>query len=418
MLIDIYASGHTVKAGSYNDGNFRPGVFNIFNVIDKRMHRAKRQLVGSILSERSMRTFEPQMSAQIQIFLQQIMQTHREHEGTAINMSDRCSWLAMDIVGELSFGYDLRLQTEPKNRALVDALTKVNWRMNTYMQYGLLKHLEPMAQVLVSLFGQDYFGRLHQMISSRKTLDKTAKHDLYAFLLDAPDSSTGRNMDFNDIFNESITFVAAGGETTATTVCATLFYLVRNPACKKRLAAEMDDVFESSAEIQPGQKLSGCQYLRACIDEALRMNPPGPGTMWREQSPDDAVSGKPFVVDGCVIPKGTFVGVNTYTIHHDPKYFPEPDAYKPERWLGEEEQQVDRSAFIPFSVGARNCVGRPMAYMEASLAVANFVWHFDFEAVGETVTGGEHFVTQDIFGSIHTGPFLKIAPREDRCQLL
>ena len=106
-----------------------------------------------------------------------------------------------------------------------------------------------------------------------------------------------------------------GADTTATTIAATFFYLARNPQCYERLAQEIRSKFQSGAEIC-GSKLSTCQYLRACIDEAMRMSPPIPGTLWREQASDDGGE-KPIVIDGHVIPQGTYVGVSTYTLHHN-----------------------------------------------------------------------------------------------------
>lgn len=106
-----------------------------------------------------------------------------------------------------------------------------------------------------------------------------------------------------------------GGDTTATALSATLFYLSRNSECYTKLATEIRTAFRKGAEIS-GKGLAGCQYLRACIDESLRMSPPTPGTLWRHLAPEEEGRG-PFVVDGHVIPKGTKVGVNTYSLHHN-----------------------------------------------------------------------------------------------------
>lgn len=106
-----------------------------------------------------------------------------------------------------------------------------------------------------------------------------------------------------------------GGDTTATALSATLFYLSRNPECYAKLATEIRAAFRKGTEIS-GKGLAGCQYLRACIDESLRMSPPTPGTLWRQLAPEEEGRG-PFVVDGHVIPKGTKVGVNTYSLHHN-----------------------------------------------------------------------------------------------------
>jgi cytochrome P450 len=112
---------------------------------------------------------------------------------------------------------------------------------------------------------------------------------------------------------------------------------------------EIRSTLKTDAEIRSGPELSGCHYLRACIDEALRIAPPIPGTLWRELEPTDD---RPLVVDGQVIPRGTQVGVNTYSIHHNEEYFQDPYAFNPERWLSSEtpEKQLNvmRAAFYTF----------------------------------------------------------------------
>jgi cytochrome P450 len=200
------------------------------------------------------------------------------------------------------------------------------------------------------------------------------------------------------------------------------FYLSRYPECYKALAQEIRSTFENGEDISYNEKLVNCHYLRACIDEAMRMSPPSPGALWREQSLTDT-SEEPLVVDGHVIPKGTQLGVSLYALHHNEAYFPEPFFYKPERWLGnnsDEQTRVMREAFNPFSIGSRACAGKAMAYMEASLAIARTIWHFDFKAApgidgqlgagtAGDKNGREHtseFQIFDIFSATHDGPNL------------
>lgn len=129
-------------------------------------------------------------------------------------------------------------------------------------------------------------------------------------------------------------------------------------------------------------------------------------------------------MDGHVVPPGTQVGVCTYALHHNEKYFPGPSAFRPERWLvgesGEKALAEMHSAFAPFSVGARSCAGKSMAYLEASLVIARTLWFVDFEpAPGELGEAGagkpgakggrerpEEFQLYDIFSATHDGPNL------------
>lgn len=220
-------------------------------------------------------------------------------------------------------------------------------------------------------------------------------------------------------------FNYAGGDTSATVMAALFFYLSRNPECYTKLAYEIRTTFNSASEIRNGPKLSACQYLRACIDEALRMSPPAPGTPWREQSQSDK---QPLIIDGHVIPRGTLVGVNVYSILHNENYFPDPFVFNPERWLvthSEEKMKTMHDAFILFSAGPRVCAGKSMAYLETSLILAKTLWHFDFEKAtgkpGDLGAGsssgifGRHrkseFQLYEMISSTHDGPNLVFHPR-------
>lgn len=217
----------------------------------------------------------------------------------------------------------------------------------------------------------------------------------------------------------------AGGSTTATTMTAALFYLSRYPQVYKRLASEIRSKFSSAKEIRQGPQLSACTYLRAVIDESLRLSS-GTISTWRVQDPSSVAAGEKVIVDGHVIPPGTEVTVNAYCFMRNPEYYPEPFAFRPERWLSEDGEtlrgagDIVRRAFVPFSVGSRSCAGQAMAYLELNLAIARTMWYFDFEkAPGEVGRLGEEpgqplvFKLED--GTIvgHHGPNLVFKPRGD-----
>lgn len=163
----------------------------------------------------------------------------------------------------------------------------------------------------------------------------------------------------------------------------------RNPAAYAQLASEVRLTFASGGEIRHEKQLTGCKFLRAVIDESMRISPPTPGVMWREKDP---LSTEPLVVDGHVIPPGTMVGVGTYSLMHNPEYFPEPFVFRPQQWLeGDEDRPEDkearatmRRAFVPFILGDRACAGKVVAYLEMGLTVARTMWYFDFEKAPRT----------------------------------
>lgn len=175
----------------------------------------------------------------------------------------------------------------------------------------------------------------------------------------------------------------------------------------------------------------------------MRISPSSLGTFWRELDPaQDPTPGKPFIVDGHVIPPGTAVGVNPYSILHNPDYFPDPFVFRPERWLDDalETDEADegglskgtvmRRAFIPFGAGDRGCAGKAVAYLEMSLMLARAIWYFDFEKApgrdGEVGEGGHdqglgrerksEFQLYDCITADTRGPRIIFTPRAEYCQ--
>lgn len=206
---DIHENERVQKASTYLATKLGPH-YNIFNVIDARAHRIKRRLIGSVLSERSMRVFEPTMTEQINVFIKQLLTPARA--SMPVNVSQRVKFMALDIVGLLAFGYQLKLQTSSKNRHMIGSLKGGNHRLNTYMQYPLLAklHLEVVVYVLMLMKKESYLRLLESMIASRLKEEKHAKYDLYSVVIDAMQASPGDNITVAEIWSEALFFFPAG----------------------------------------------------------------------------------------------------------------------------------------------------------------------------------------------------------------
>lgn len=189
--------------------------------------------------------------------------------------------------------------------------------------------------------------------------------------------------------------IIAGSDTTSTAIAATLFYLVRNAAALARVSAEVRAAFSDVEEIRQGPALTGCSYLRACIDEAMRMSPSVGGLLPRE------VQAGGMTICDEFIPAGTVVGTPHYTIHHNEAYYAEPFTYAPERWMVGEENPatgaktteadvgVSQAAYCPFSVGPRGCIGKGLAYVEMTVSLARVLYMYDMRRAVGVVDPGE-----------------------------
>ncbi|KAK7697360.1 hypothetical protein SLS64_013603 [Diaporthe eres] len=364
------------------------------------------------------------MAQEVDVFLGQLLRSSQNQE--TVDMTPFCERLGVDIIGQLAFGFQLNSQRDPTHRPVSAGMRARSRLGSLYMAWPALRYMDPiitrLSPVKYKNDMRSLYKSLRTMIGARMALPKDAKPDFYAHV--SGDIAPGDpGLDTKDLWAEAILIVAAGGSTTATTITAALFYLSRNPEVYERLASEIRNHFSSAKDIKQGPQLSACSYLRAVIDESLRLST-GTISNWRVQDPSSVAAGEQLVVDGHVIPPGTEVAINAYSFMRNPDYYPDPFAFRPERWLAEDGEtlrgssDIVRRAFVPFSIGSRSCAGQAMAYLELNLAIARTMWYFDFEkAPGEAGKLGEVpgqplvFKLEDSTIVGHHGPNLVFKPR-------
>ncbi|KAI8632409.1 cytochrome P450 [Xylariaceae sp. FL1651] len=315
---------------------------------------------------------------------------------------------------------------------------KRSYRISLYMAWPTIRLIDPVFRWIGRKKSPKWYV-LRSMIGQRMSMPRDAAYDLYAVASGDITPSGDRGLQGTELWSEASFFVMAGGTTVATLMSAIFFYLSRHADVYTRLADEIRTTFSSGQAIKGGSQLSSCKYLRAVIDETMRVSPPTTATPWREEDIYSAApapsDGSPFLVDGHAIPRGTAVGVSLYSLMHNAAYFPEPFAFRPERWLDSDDGGCDgafdgatratmRRALAPFALGDRGCAGKAMAYLEASLVVAKTLWYFDFrtaEGPAGRVGGGtpgrdwrdrvDEYQLYDIFTADHDGPNLAFRPR-------
>jgi cytochrome P450 len=436
---DIYNNPRFIKANCYNHAAEHQDIRNVFDTLDPEVHSAKRKVIGGALSERSMRKFEPEMAEKLNTFLRLLAQAADEERN--FDMSVELDHMAFDIVSLLAFGTEVKTMTEPTNRHLIDAQMFGVFLINLKMMYPWLAEagLPQLLDWIAPDAKAKYMSTLNKMIEARVARGKDARYDLYSIAAGQMSSKADKN-DNRELWAEALFFLPAGADTVATLMSGLFFYLATNPGPYKRLAEEIRSTFKSPDELKLGPTLNSCKYLRACIDEALRMTPPASGMFWRVDNPKDKAANEPVIVDGHVLPPGTEVSMSTYAVLHDEKYYPRPYDYIPERWLDEEheitpskeQRKAMNLAFVPFSLGSRACAGKAMAYAESSLVVAKILYYFDFDMApgpeGELGRGKKgmglgrenpmEYQLYDIFGAKHFGPNLRFRKRGDEWKKL
>jgi cytochrome P450 len=181
----------------------------------------------------------------------------------------------------------------------------------------------------------------------------------------------GRPLDAQLLRDEIVTLLLAGHETTALALTWTLFLLSRHPEIAASVEQEIDAVLGS--ERQPGAAdLGRLRYLGWAITEAMRLYRPV-YILGREAARD-------VEIGGYQLSRGTICLMSQWVVHRDPRFFPEPETFKPERWGNALDRQRPRFAYFPFGGGPRICIGQPLAMMEAKLVLATICQRFRLAA--------------------------------------
>ncbi|MFD8919784.1 cytochrome P450 [Streptomyces sp. NPDC059569] len=197
------------------------------------------------------------------------------------------------------------------------------------------------------------------------------RDDLLSRLLAARDEQD-RPLTDKEIRDEAVTLYIGGHETTGTTLTWAWYLLSRNPEARARLTQELTDALGGRA---PGHDdLRLLPWTDQIIKETLRLYPP----VWLMTG----IATERSTLDGRPVAKGTVLWSSQWSTHRDARWFPDPEAFRPERWDAEAAASVPDHAWFPFGGGSRACLGARFAMVEAVLVLATLAQRFHVEVEG------------------------------------
>ncbi len=256
--------------------------------------------------------------------------------GEPVNLTDEMSELTLDIVLRAVFGHDLEHMSAELGGNPFEVITKDQER-NLQFAYKFRS-----------------LTRLVAGLIARRRAGNEEHFDYVSMLMSARDKETGEAMGERELIDEILTLVVAGHETTASGLNWTWYLLSQHPEVESKLHEEIDS---AAADDAPSlAQMERLAYTRQVIDEALRLYPPGWLLSRRTVASD--------VLSGCEIPAGANVLLPLYLLHRHPRYWRDPDAFKPERFAPEQEAERPRFAYMPFAAGPRHCIGETFALYE------------------------------------------------------
>lgn len=397
---DIYGHGtKCVKDAFYQTE--KTTHFNLGNVIDKAEHTRKRKMLASAFSARNVLGWEFKVASAVGDFVEACDRhcTPPLAEGRIPDANDLkfdfrawSNFFTIDAIGDIALSERLRLLAVGNDD--VDAET-VDGRVYT-ASYRNCLHASKVAHTRIAFADKWYHFNsryLTQLIPSYRKLwkltggwnDIVHHHaskrlsryfagekldDIFQHLLHGKNGES-LNLEWGEMVAETAVILDAGSATTAIALNNVIYWLLRNPGCLARLQEEVDNALEAGDVVAPYAKVKNLPYLRACLDESLRITPPFSYNLPRRTPSDGAY------ILGEFVPGDTTVSMSSYVAHRDKEAFPEAEKYIPERWLGEKGKDI-QSNFVPFSAGSRGCIGRNISYLEQTVLVASLVHRYEF----------------------------------------
>ncbi|EOD45773.1 Benzoate 4-monooxygenase cytochrome p450 protein [Neofusicoccum parvum] len=397
---DIYGHGtKCTKDGQYlvTSGSH----FHLADVIDKPDHARKRKVLSAAYALKNLEEWEHKVADKTERMVKQFDKrctaplpagaTVPRAEDLTVDYRKWSNFFSLDAIADIGLsemlgfldqGDDLITVRRPDGTSytchfrecLYDNARKQSYIVWSYDWYKLIDK----ATNLIPKYGRmGANGKLWDGIPpelSRRRLERYERgeklDDFFQALMEDKNGHAN-NLEWGEIVAEVSIMMNAGSATTAIAMTNVLYQLIKHPEILRKVREEVDAALDEDDVVAPYDKVKHLPYMRACLDEALRLNPPTPQGLPRETPPEG------WQILGDWVAGNTSVAMSALVAHRDEKVFPQADRYVPERWLGEAGKAL-QPYFISFSAGARGCIGRNISYLEQAVVLATMVHRYEF----------------------------------------
>jgi cytochrome P450 len=323
---------------------------------DGELWKRQRRLASAAFTPKRIRGYAGAMSAVTARGLE------RWRDGEVVNLHEEMSRLTMEVVADVLFGASVG----PGEAETVRGSTQVFADYFAQSPEAILRlpaWFPTPRNVAMNKATAAIDALVYRIIEERRR--GAERDDLLGALLAATDDD-GSRMDDVQLRDELVTLFLAGHETTALALTHALFLLAKHPEIEARLHAEIASVLGDEAPKEDdAPKLV---YTERVVKEAMRLYPPA----W--------ITGRevvrPFVLRGRTIAPKTQIVMSQWLVHRDPRFFPRPEVFDPDRFEPEIAKRRPRFAYFPFGGGPRICIGNHFAMMEAVLMLAIIAQRF------------------------------------------
>ncbi|XP_050684931.1 cytochrome P450 6B5-like [Leptidea sinapis] len=312
--------------------------------------------------------------AECSTLFEEVLEKEMQKPKTELRSVMEC--YTIDCIGSCVFGINTNTMTIKEDNPFIHIAKKL-FESTTSRGLGLIgRAVWPKIFYILGckafpLEINNFFNQLIKGVFQARNFKESNRHDFVDIMLrfkrnacltgdtltKHKDESVKRSVlkiDDDLLCGQCISLFGAGFETSATTLSYILYELAKHPAAQEKAIIEVDEYFRKNEELSYGCA-SENQYLEACFSETLRIYPLV-GVLTRELVEDYVLP------SGVSLNKGVRVHVPVYSLHHDADYFPEPEVFRPERFL--DKDNIRQYTYMPFGGGPRICIGLRFAKMQ------------------------------------------------------
>ncbi|XP_001604044.1 cytochrome P450 4C1 [Nasonia vitripennis] len=333
------------------------------------------------------------MREKVEIFKECIESELKTDPKAPINIFGLVVKYTLDTICETAMGVNIDTQRNPESayvkavhtyaRLTVERFYKP-WLKWNAIYYRTNKGKEALNAVKImhsfteKVIRQKQAERKEKSFSNKELSDEVdefgkRKRKAFLDLLLSASENASNPLTFEELREEVDTFMFAGHDTTSSAISWGLFALANAPEIQAKVHKELQEIFGDSGETANSKQLSELKYLDRVIKEVLRLYPSAP--MVSRRLTHDTV------IDNHHVPKGTFVNIHIYQMHHDPKVWKDPETFDPDRFLPENIRSRHPYSYVPFSAGPRNCIGQKFALLEVKTALTAILRKWQISSV-------------------------------------
>lgn len=289
-------------------------------------------------------------------------------DGAELDMSREMARLTLAVVAKTLFSADVTSEADDIGTALTQVMILFDMVLMPFSEW--LEKL-PLPSVRRFEKARAFLDKLIYGIIAERRASKEDKGDLLSMLLLAQDEDGASGMTDKQIRDEALTLFLAGHETTANALMWTWYLLSENPSAAAKFYDEVDRVLQG--RLPTFDDLPHLQYTEGVFAEGMRLYPPA-WVVGRRVKTEYAIG------DFTVPPKAILM-MSPWVVHRDPRWFPDPDQFSPERWASSQGDDRPKFSYFPFGGGTRVCIGERFAWMEGVLLLATVAQKWRFKLV-------------------------------------